>query len=125
MSNLARPPRHCPVRPLLALVLLATLAAPALAQTSPGSTIDYAAAPGANFDKAELRLWLPAGDATLRAIVLLVPGSNADGRGEVADAAWQAFATRHRLALVGCRLTDRPHDQSLFGAPSKARRHLI
>jgi hypothetical protein len=50
----------------------------------------------------------------LRAIVVLVPGSNGDGRGQVDDAVWQAFATSHSLALVGCRFTDKPHDQSFI-----------
>jgi dienelactone hydrolase len=74
----------------------------------------YSAMPGANFDKAEFRLWLPPGPGSPRAIVLLVPGSNGDGRGDVVDAAWQAFAIRHRLALVGCRLTDKPHEQGFI-----------
>ncbi|HEX3928404.1 MAG TPA: hypothetical protein VHW65_10435 [Gemmatimonadales bacterium] len=66
---------------------------------------------GANFDKAQFRLWLPPGDRPVRAVVVLVPGSNGDGRATVSDSAWQAFATRHQLALVGCRITDKPHDQ--------------
>jgi poly(3-hydroxybutyrate) depolymerase len=78
--------------------------APAAAQSAmPDETI----APGANFDKADFRLWLPPDVATVRAIVLLVPGSNGDARNETADAAWQAFAVKHQLALVGVRLTDK------------------
>jgi pimeloyl-ACP methyl ester carboxylesterase len=30
------------------------------------------------------------------------------------EPAWQAFATKHSLALVGGRLTDKPHDQSFI-----------
>jgi pimeloyl-ACP methyl ester carboxylesterase len=43
-----------------------------------------------------------------------VPGSNGDGRSAVDDPTWQAFATRNKLALVGCRFTDKPHDQGFI-----------
>ena len=75
------------------------------------ATFDYAAPPGANYDKAEFRLWLPDAPGPARALVILVPGSNGDGRGQVDDPFWQAFAAARHLALVGCRLTDKPHDQ--------------
>jgi dienelactone hydrolase len=67
-----------------------------------------------NYDKAEFKFWLPPGDAPLQAIAVLVPGSNGDGRGQVDDAVWQAFAVKNRVALVGCRFTDKPHDQSFI-----------
>jgi poly(3-hydroxybutyrate) depolymerase len=76
--------------------------------------LDETVPPGANFDKAEFRFWLPAGEATVRALVVLVPGSNGDGRPMAADAFWQEFATTQQLALVACRFTDKPHDQSFI-----------
>jgi poly(3-hydroxybutyrate) depolymerase len=88
--------------------LLAFLASPIAARAA---TFDQAAAPGANYDKAEFRLWLPDTPTPIRALVVLVPGSNGDGRGQVDDAFWQSFAAKHRLGLVGCRFTDKPHDQ--------------
>ena len=87
------------------------------AAASPGlwsATLDAAAAPGANYAKAEFRLWYPEGVGMLRAAVILAPGSNGDGRPSVDDAVWQAFATRHSLALVGCHFTDKPHDQNFL-----------
>src|SRR5678816_4194296 len=78
-------------------------AAPAMEETVP---------PGSNYDKAEFRLWLPADGAPIRAALILVPGSNGDGRPMADDKSWQEFATKHRLALVGCRFTDKPHEQS-------------
>ena len=30
------------------------------------------------------------------------------------DAFWQAFATKNSVALLGCRFTDKPHDQSFI-----------
>ena len=84
------------------------------AQTPPGASFEEAVAPGSNYDKAEFKLWLPDGVGTVRAVALLVPGSNGDGRGQVDDPVWQAFAVRNKLALVGVRLTDKPHDQGFI-----------
>jgi poly(3-hydroxybutyrate) depolymerase len=75
------------------------------------ATLDETAPPGANYDKAEFRLWYPDDVGTVRAVVILVPGSNGDGRPAVDEPFWQAFAVRHKLALVGCHLTDKRHDQ--------------
>jgi dienelactone hydrolase len=77
-------------------------------------TMDETVPPGNNYDKAEFRLWIPEGNRPLRAAVILVPGSNGDGRPQAEDAGWQAFAIRNSLALVGCRFTDKPHDQSFI-----------
>ena len=69
-----------------------------------------------NFDHADFRLWLPPATSpnALQATVVLVPGSNGDGRGMVDDTVWQAFAVRHRVALIGVRFTDKPHDQNFI-----------
>src|SRR5215468_730402 len=77
-------------------------------------TLDESVPSGNNYDKAEFRLWYPTDAGTLQAILLLVPGSNGDGRSSVEDAGWQAFATKHHLALVGVRLTDKPHQQNFI-----------
>jgi dienelactone hydrolase len=78
------------------------------------TALDETIPPGRNFDKAEFRLWHPSGVGPLRATVILLPGSNGDGRGQVDDPVWQAFAMLHGLALLGCRFTDKPHDQSFI-----------
>lgn len=80
--------------------------APQAAAPTPGA-IDESTPPGANFDTANFRLWVPPSVAKVKAIVLLVPGSNGDARSETGDAAWQAFAAKHQLALVGIQLTDK------------------
>jgi len=90
---------------LLALPFLA------IAPAARAATFDEAAPSGANYDKAEFRLWLPDGAAPIRALRILVPGSNGDGRGQVDDSFWQTFAAKRGLALVGCRFTDKQHDQ--------------
>jgi poly(3-hydroxybutyrate) depolymerase len=78
------------------------------------ATLDEAAPPGANYDKAEFRLWYPADAGHLRAVLVLNPGSNGDGRGAVDDSVWREFATKHHLALVGTRFTDKPHEQNFI-----------
>jgi dienelactone hydrolase len=77
-------------------------------------TIDYKGISGNNYNMAEFRLWFPKNVSRLQAVVLLMPGSNGDGRPAVENPIWQEFATDHNLALVGCRFTDKPHDQSFI-----------
>lgn len=75
---------------------------------------DIAIPSGANYDKAEFRLWLPPDVPQLKAVLVLVPGSNGDGRAQVDDAFWRAFAVKQKVALVGCRFTDKQHEQSFI-----------
>ncbi|MGV3709332.1 MAG: hypothetical protein ACO1Q7_10860 [Gemmatimonas sp.] len=82
--------------------------------TYPGVTLEQSVAPDRNFDKAEFRLWIPDKVATVRAVLLLMPGSNGDGRPMAQDTVWQAFATKHQLAIVAGRLTDKPHEQGFI-----------
>lgn len=83
-------------------------------QAAQAATMDETVPPGNNYDKAEFRLWLPEGVGTIRAIVILMPGSNGDARSEVESAGWQGFAVKNHVGLVGCRFTDKPHDQSFI-----------
>jgi poly(3-hydroxybutyrate) depolymerase len=87
---------------------------PAQRSLGAGESLDETVPPGVNYDKADFRLWYPADAASLRAVVVLIPGSNGDGRPMAEELAWQAFATKNKLALVGGRLTDKPHDQSFI-----------
>lgn len=99
---------------IAAAALVSLVRTPAVAQTSPSRVLEEAAPPGANYDKAEFRFWAPPGAGTLRAVLVLMPGSNGDGRPAAEDTVWQAFAAKNKLALVACRLTDKPHDQSFI-----------
>jgi len=99
---------------LIRLGLVILLALPALRISGAGPVFDETIPPGVNFDKADFRLWLPPDRSGLRAIVILMTGSNGDGRPQAEDAVWQEFATRNKLALVGCRITDKPHDQNFI-----------
>jgi len=91
--------------------LLLSLGCIACAQVIPGKSFDAAAGPGTNYDKAEFRLWYPEQVKSFRAALVLVPGSNADGRSDVNDRFWQAFASRYDIALIGCHFADKPHDE--------------
>ena len=83
----------------------------AIAQQAPDAALDHAAPPGANYDVAEFRLWYPDDVARLRGVVMLVPGSNGDGRSMTEAATWRELASRHEFALLGLRITDKRHDQ--------------
>ena len=91
---------------LFSCTLLGFMARPLSAQT-----FDVSFPPGENFDQAEFRLWHPEGVEVLRGIVVLVPGSNGDGRGEVEDSTWRELARKHDLALLGVHMTDKRHPQ--------------
>jgi poly(3-hydroxybutyrate) depolymerase len=107
-----RPNRFCRAVVAVAVGVAAVFVVqPVEAQSAGGVTFEEAVAPGANYDKAEFKLWYPSDPGPVQAVLVLVPGSNGDGRAQADDPAWQEFATRHKLALVGCRFTDKPHDQ--------------
>jgi poly(3-hydroxybutyrate) depolymerase len=76
--------------------------------------VSIASSASSNFDHADFRLWLPEGAGPLKAIVVLVPGSNGEGRRMADDTLWQSFATRNRTALVATRFTDKPHEQGFL-----------
>lgn len=76
-----------------------------------GTIYDEEISPGQNYEIASFRLWIPKGIKQIRAIVVLVPGSNRDGRPKVEDTEWQAFANLHNLAILGCYYTDKKHEQ--------------
>ncbi|HQZ41168.1 MAG TPA: hypothetical protein PLH72_19260 [Vicinamibacterales bacterium] len=97
------------------IVLVALLEAIGGAQAPEASlTLDESVAPGANYDMAEFRYWQPSLAGPLHGVIVLVPGSNGDGRGMAEDSFWQAFATRHSMAVVACRFTDKPHAQGFI-----------
>ena len=85
-----------------------------LQTTGQSRVFDETVPPGANYDKADFRLWLPSGAPSMQAVAILLTGSNGDGRPMAEEAAWQEFATKNHVALVGCRITDKPHDQNFI-----------
>lgn len=95
---------------LLSATFLFFIADPMPSHAASERTFDVEIPPGKNFAVAAFRWWHPPEADELKGVVILVPGSNADGRGDVGDPFWQAFARRHRLALVGCFFKDHPHE---------------
>jgi len=103
--------RACCTAALVVFMFMSTAVA---SQSATNDTFDVTIPSGANFDKAEFRMWVPSVSGGVRGVVVLMPGSNGDGRDAVRDTVWQAFATRHHLALVASHLTDRPHEQGFI-----------
>jgi poly(3-hydroxybutyrate) depolymerase len=96
------------------LIVAFLLALPAVFNAQAQAVLDDSIPPGANFDKAHFRFWSPGGEAPLRGVLVLVPGSNGDGRPMAQDSIWQQFASRNRLAIVACQFTDKPHEQGFI-----------
>ncbi|MFA5263307.1 MAG: hypothetical protein WC378_05735 [Opitutaceae bacterium] len=92
--------RHC--------VLLACLLSPLFAAINPGRILDYAApSPGPNYALASYRIWCPPMLGKLSAVLVMVPGSNSDGRTQVDDPEWRRFAEEHHLVLLACFFKDK------------------
>jgi poly(3-hydroxybutyrate) depolymerase len=81
----------------------------------PGS-IEEVAPSGNNYEIAEFRFWAPPDAGPLKAIAVLVPGSNGDGRAAADDSVWQAFAKSQHVALVACHFKDKQHAQNFIEA---------
>lgn len=83
---------------------LATIAAISLV-TATGSAkatvIDWEA-PHVSDHHMALRCYLPEGLVKARAIIVLVPGLNGDGRSMANDPEWMGLAQRTGCALIGC-----------------------
>src|SRR5215472_19039325 len=85
-------------------VILSAICVFCAGATGFAATFDESIPSGANFDKADFRLWLPENAGPVRALAILVPGSNGDGRAQVDDPFWQEFAAAHHIGLVGVHL---------------------
>jgi poly(3-hydroxybutyrate) depolymerase len=96
------------------LVTLLLIAQPVFAAASAQVMLDDSVPSGPNFDKAEFRLYAPPGNGQLRGVLVLVPGSNGDGRPMAQDSVWQGFAAKNRLAILACRFTDKQHEQGFI-----------
>lgn len=62
---------------------------------------------GPNFQKAAFRLWIDKDIRKVRGIIVMVPGSNGDGRDMVEKTEWQALAKEHNMALMACNFRDK------------------
>ena len=89
---------------ILLFILVNMMLLPAQAVVS---KYDLELLPKDNYAKAAFCYWQPEGINTVKAVVVLVPGLNADGRDMVDDPTWQSFALSHNFALLACYFTDR------------------
>lgn len=93
----------------LVILVLILFIVPAL--TIKAAILNDSIPPGKNFDKAAFRLWFPDQAKTIKGVIVLVPGSNGDGRGLVDDLFWQVLAVKQNFALLGCYFTDQIHEE--------------
>ena len=112
----AIPFRHRLFPRILTVAFVASFAGEATASTRnfEDTMLNETIAPGNNYNNAEFSFWCPADSQTLRGVVIMMPGSNGDGRAMVNEPVWQSFAQKHRFALVAAYFTDRPHDQAFI-----------
>jgi poly(3-hydroxybutyrate) depolymerase len=90
--------------------LFVTIACAAIAQAANSQTYDTRLPPGENYDQAQFRLWVPEDSQPIKAVLVLVPGSNGDGRDQVESPLWRNLAAERGLALVGLYMTDKVHE---------------
>jgi len=65
---------------------------------------------GKNFKKACFKIVYQQETEFIKGVVVLMPGSNSDGRDWVNDTCWQSLAIKNNLALLGCYYTDSLHE---------------
>lgn len=92
------------------LILIALLIFMSLTNVLGQHTCEDSITSGINFKKAAFKLWFDKDIKMLKGIIVLMPGSNQDGRYMVHDTTWQNLATRHHFALLGCNYKDKIHD---------------
>jgi poly(3-hydroxybutyrate) depolymerase len=98
----------------VAATIAMAISIPASQTAAQTRVFDETVPPGINYDKADFRLWLPTDVPTVQAVAILLTGSNGDGRPMAEETAWQDFANKNHVALVGVRITDKPHDQNFI-----------
>jgi dienelactone hydrolase len=93
-----------------ALTIRAAIGGTAPGEAASSLKMDVETPTGNNFATASFRFWRPEEAKVLRGVVVLVPGSNGDGRAQAEEPFWQDFARAHQFALVGCFFKDKPHE---------------
>ncbi|GAB3270213.1 hypothetical protein [Parahaliea aestuarii] len=77
-------------------------------------TYETVVEPGNVYNMAAFKIWMNPKHEKIRGILMLNPGSNGDGRGQVDDAYWQEFANKHHFALMGTYFTDHVHPNMMI-----------
>lgn len=84
------------------ILLFALLLIVCISLQANAGTYDLEMPSGDNYARAAFRYRQPEDIATIKAVVVLVPGLNADERDMVDDPCWQTFARLHGFALLAC-----------------------
>ena len=87
--------------------------------SSIAQTFEQDASPGPNYEIASFRFWIPETTEKLKALLVVVPGYNGDGRSAAGDSSWQAFARDNDLALVACYFKDYKNPKIFYREASK------
>ena len=66
--------------------------------------IDYYSGP--NYEFAKFRVWIPKTGDGIRAMLVIMPGFNIDGRNEINDRAWREFAIKNNFGIVATYFKD-------------------
>ncbi|MBN1820134.1 MAG: hypothetical protein JXR31_11220 [Prolixibacteraceae bacterium] len=74
---------------------------------------------GQNFENADFRFWIPDSDSKIKALLVIVPGHNYDGRDAIYDKIWQGFAQENNLGLVACYFKDHENASIAYREASK------
>jgi pimeloyl-ACP methyl ester carboxylesterase len=84
------------------------------------NTEDVTVSPGENdnFYEADARCWIPLGVDIVKGVLVLLRGTDRDGRYMATQPEWQDFAQREHLALLGCyfRGDGDPYDEASGGS---------
>jgi poly(3-hydroxybutyrate) depolymerase len=91
--------------------ILALICSITIYQNTQAVVLNDSIHPGKNYDKAKFRLWYSEDCKDIKGIIVLVPGSNGDGRDLVNDLLWQELARKYNFAVVGCYFTDFQHEE--------------
>ena len=88
-----------------ALIVLMLLFLPVLASAQ--TILEDSVMNGNNFQKAAFRLWIGKDIQKVKGIIVMVPGSNGNGRDMVNQPEWQALANKHSMAILAADIKDK------------------
>lgn len=96
-----------PKKPLLFCLILITSFS-GFIQIQAQTVLEDSVMNGNNFQKAAFRLWIGPETKAIAGVIVMVPGSNGNGRNMVEKPEWQALAKKHNMALLAAHITDQP-----------------
>ncbi len=95
-------------------IFLFVVASLLLTTNAYSQSYDATIEPGDVYKMAAFKVWMNPEHERIKGILMLNPGSNGDGRGQVDDPYWQEFANKHHFALMGTYFTDHLHPNMMI-----------